>query len=56
MADKKDKCEHVSCICTAAKDSDYCSAYCEGKGSTADVTCGCGHSGCSPVPTSGPAR
>jgi hypothetical protein len=45
MDDKK-KCAHPPCQCMAAKDSDYCSAYCEGQGETAAILCGCHHPGC----------
>jgi hypothetical protein len=40
------KCAHPSCKCQAAKDSDYCSAFCEGQAKTPDIVCGCGHAGC----------
>jgi len=32
MAEKKDKCAHPGCECPAAKDSKYCSDYCENVG------------------------
>ena len=46
MSDTK-KCAHPACSCSAAKDSDYCSAYCEGQATTPDLKCSCGHMGCS---------
>jgi hypothetical protein len=43
MADKeRPKCAHASCTCPADEDSKYCSAYCEGKGSTVTIDCDCG--------------
>ena len=44
--EKTKECAHPSCNCTAAEDSDYCSAYCEGQAKTPDIICGCGHAGC----------
>ena len=47
MAEQKnEKCAHPSCVCAAAKDSKFCSAYCEGASDHPDITCGCGHAGC----------
>lgn len=48
MADNK-KCKHNACSCTAAKDSDYCSEYCENAEDTGvtEIACGCQHSNCS---------
>lgn len=47
MAEKKDKtCAHPPCTCTAAKDSKYCGAYCEGIGEVASIACECGHPTC----------
>ncbi len=46
MSEEK-KCEHPSCKCHAREGSDYCSAYCEGAGTTLDIQCGCGHPACS---------
>jgi len=40
------KCAHPSCTCQAAKDSKYCSTYCEGQAETPDLVCSCGHAGC----------
>jgi len=54
MADKnKDKCAHPSCNCMAAKDSKYCSAFCEGNAGTPDIMCGCGHASCETTATAG---
>jgi hypothetical protein len=46
MPDKSKKCAHPSCNCRAQEGSQYCGAYCEGEGGTADITCSCGHPGC----------
>jgi len=46
MAQKFEKCAHPPCMCEAAKDSKYCSAYCEGQGENAAILCACGHPAC----------
>ncbi len=47
MAEEK-KCAHPACICTPAKDSKYCSTYCEDAGTDdVEISCDCGHTGCS---------
>ncbi len=46
MADQKEKCAHPSCVCRAAEDSKFCSAFCEGATENPDITCNCGHAGC----------
>jgi hypothetical protein len=46
MPDKK-TCAHPSCQCPATQDSKYCSQYCEDAGSTMELSCNCGHAGCS---------
>jgi hypothetical protein len=46
MADDKKKCAHPACNCMAARDSKYCSPYCEGAKDTTELSCNCGHSGC----------
>jgi len=40
-------CAHPSCQCPAPKDSKYCSQYCEDAGKTMELSCNCGHAGCS---------
>jgi len=45
MASNK-KCAHPACHCQAREGSNYCSAYCEGEGGTADIVCNCGHPAC----------
>lgn len=52
MADKtNEKCAHPSCTCVAAKDSKYCSTFCEGSEGRVDIICNCGHSACAEVAT-----
>ncbi len=47
MADKsKETCAHPSCHCAAAKDSKYCSAFCEKNAGHPDIACACGHPAC----------
>jgi hypothetical protein len=41
------KCAHTGCKCMAVPNSQYCSKYCEGKGTTTESSCGCGHPECS---------
>jgi hypothetical protein len=54
MADHKDeKCAHPSCVCKAAEDSKFCSAFCEGATDHPDITCNCGHAGCTAVAGAG---
>jgi hypothetical protein len=43
---KTEKCAHPSCVCAAAQDSKFCSAFCEGATDHPDITCNCGHAGC----------
>jgi len=40
------KCAHPSCVCGAAADSEYCSAFCSGQAETNDIVCSCGHKAC----------
>jgi hypothetical protein len=47
MADETKKCEHPACICPAAEGSNYCSTSCEDAGDTTEISCNCGHPGCS---------
>ena len=44
MADEKKQkmCAHPGCTCPADEDSNYCSAYCQGVGDTAEIDCNCG--------------
>jgi hypothetical protein len=45
MAQNK-KCAHPACGCEARKDNRYCSQYCQDAGGTLELTCACGHAGC----------
>jgi hypothetical protein len=45
-SEPKDKCAHPPCACTAANDSKYCGAFCEGQEDTPAVLCECGHPDC----------
>jgi hypothetical protein len=47
MDQKSKKCAHPSCSCMARSDSKYCSQYCEDAGKTTEISCNCGHAGCS---------
>jgi hypothetical protein len=46
MSDKAKNCAHPSCACTAAADSKFCSALCEGATDHPDIVCNCGHPAC----------
>ena len=47
MDSKAKKCAHPACTCMAEKDSKYCSQYCQDAGGTMEISCNCGHEGCS---------
>jgi hypothetical protein len=47
MADEKKKCAHPACSCEARSDDKYCSTYCSDAGDTMEISCNCGHAGCS---------
>jgi hypothetical protein len=53
---KEEECAHPSCVCAAAKDSKFCSTFCEGATDHPDITCNCGHAGCTAVPGAGTNR
>jgi len=55
MAEKKpEKCAHPGCECTAAKDSKYCSEYCEMVAvNHLSIACECGHAECAAGETVG---
>ncbi len=47
MADKQiHQCAHPGCACTTAKDTKYCSDYCESLGKQPSFACECGHAKC----------
>lgn len=41
------KCAHPACICPAQPGSHYCSTSCEDAKDTTEISCNCGHPGCS---------
>ena len=47
MDRKSKKCAHPACTCLVEKDGKYCSQYCEDAGGTMEISCNCGHTGCS---------
>lgn len=47
MATDIKKCEHPACNCMAQRDDSYCSSYCRDAKGTTEISCNCGHSGCS---------
>ena len=47
MSKENKKCAHPACSCMAENDSKYCSQYCKDAGSTMEISCNCGHEGCS---------
>lgn len=44
--DKTKTCKNASCSCPATEGTKYCSASCEGTGSTIELDCDCGHKEC----------
>ena len=46
MAEDRETCQNPPCSCPALPDGKYCSASCEGKGSTVELDCDCGHEAC----------
>lgn len=47
METKSKKCAHPACSCPVGNDQKYCSQYCKDAGSTMEISCNCGHAGCS---------
>jgi metallothionein len=48
MADNQPKkCAHPACRCTVAEGKKYCSKRCEDSGAQVEISCDCGHPGCS---------
>lgn len=41
------KCEHPACSCEVREGTKYCSQYCKDAGETTEISCNCGHAGCS---------
>lgn len=46
MADKN-KCGHAACNCSVKEGEKYCSTYCHDARDTIELSCNCGHPGCS---------
>jgi hypothetical protein len=47
MDSKSKKCAHPACTCPVEKGQKYCSQYCQDAGGTMEISCNCGHAGCS---------
>ena len=47
MAQNGKKCAHHACNCQAPSNEKYCSQYCKDAGRTMEISCNCGHAGCS---------
>jgi len=47
MATTIKKCAHPACNCMAQADDSYCSNYCRDAKGTTEISCNCGHPGCS---------
>jgi len=48
MADvEKKKCAHPACRCTVPAGEKYCSQRCKDSGTEQEISCDCGHPGCS---------
>jgi hypothetical protein len=44
------KCAHPACECAVADEDKYCGEHCKTNANTnVEVSCNCGHEGCSPV-------
>jgi hypothetical protein len=41
------KCSHPACKCTVTSDKKYCSQRCTDAKSEVEISCDCGHPGCS---------
>ncbi len=41
------KCAHPACECMVSGDQKYCSDYCRDARQTLEISCNCGHAGCS---------
>jgi hypothetical protein len=46
MAELK-KCAHPACQCKVGDGKKYCSQRCEDAGDEVEISCDCGHAGCS---------
>lgn len=41
------KCAHPACTCLVDKEGKFCSQYCHDARGTMEISCNCGHAGCS---------
>ncbi len=41
------KCAHPACSCTVEHNEKYCSQRCKDAGDEVEISCDCGHPGCS---------
>ena len=41
------KCAHPACLCKVADDKKHCSQRCEDGSDGVEISCDCGHPGCS---------
>jgi hypothetical protein len=44
---EQQKCAHPACRCVVPKDKKYCSQRCEDAKKEVEISCDCGHDGCS---------
>jgi len=44
---KNTKCAHPACNCIPEGGAKFCSQYCEDAGGIMELSCNCGHEGCS---------
>ncbi len=49
MTEEVQKCKHPACNCAAPEGEDYCSEACEDAGDLTELSCQCGHPGCTPL-------
>jgi len=48
MPEKEDGiCQHPACTCEVPEGENYCSPYCSDAGNIQEISCNCGHAGCS---------
>lgn len=41
------KCAHPACNCPVDDKTKYCSQYCKDSAASTEISCNCGHAGCS---------
>ncbi len=47
MTNEQKKCAHPACQCTVPENKKYCSQRCEDAKGEVEISCDCGHPGCS---------